>query len=846
MIRRAAILLTVLAGATPAAAQRDTMVTVVPGRHYAADRLQQSLLGDDYRPLWLTPIRVPLLDLSGFAGGLTPTKRGGGRQTRSLRFRGADGREYAFRSVDKFPDLADEPALRQTVVADVVQDQVSSLHPGAAAVVAPLVDAAGVLHVTPRLVVMPDDARLGEFRQDFAGVLGWIEERPDETEGGRANFGGFPRITGTEALLDRLEESPDDRVDTRAYLTARLLDLFLNDWDRHEGQWRWAQADRGGRRVWLPIPRDRDYAFVDYDGLVMQIGRNAVKNAVRFGAKIHDVPGLVLNAQALDRRLLTDLDRAVWDSTALVLQARLTDAVIDAAVARMPVELQPLSATQLSAALKGRRDHLPSAARTFYARLASDVEVRGTDARDLAVVDRLRGGEVEVRLYGAEAAGDPYFRRRFRPSETREVRVFLHGGDDRAVLRGEGPAEIGVRLIGGGGDDLLADSSRAGRSAFHDDRGDNRFVRGARTTVDTRTYEAPEAGHSLTGQVARDWGTGSGFEPSVGYRDIDGPIVGGRLTFTRYGFRRYPYARKLAVGGRLGLFSLNAEGSVSGDYHRTASPWGHRFELTGTQLESFRFFGFGNASERLGAKRLYEIRQDQVTAFAGITRALPGDGHLEVGPVLRYTNADVPDASPIGELPRYGNGGFLQAGGLAEAEFDWTDAPVFPRRGARLQLTGSAYPGLWDAEGAFGSLGGVASTYLTADLLVPLTLALRGGGTRAWGEYPVHEAAFLGGSRSVRGYDSQRYAGDAAVFGGAELRAPIDEVELLVRGTLGLLTFADVGRVYFEGDSEGGWHTGVGGGLWFAFRVRDSAFAATGAFAQGESGKFYFTLGAPF
>jgi hypothetical protein len=63
------------------------------------------------------------------------------------------------------------------LLGDIVQDLTSTVHPGGALVVAPLLEAAGVLHATPQLAVMPDDPRLGEFRSSFAGMLGLLEER---------------------------------------------------------------------------------------------------------------------------------------------------------------------------------------------------------------------------------------------------------------------------------------------------------------------------------------------------------------------------------------------------------------------------------------------------------------------------------------------------------------------------------------------------------------------------------------------------------------------------------------------------------------------------------------------
>ena len=52
-------------------------VTIVPGAHYKAGGLHRSLFGDNYRDLWTTPIRLPVLDLRSFAGGLRPDKKGG-------------------------------------------------------------------------------------------------------------------------------------------------------------------------------------------------------------------------------------------------------------------------------------------------------------------------------------------------------------------------------------------------------------------------------------------------------------------------------------------------------------------------------------------------------------------------------------------------------------------------------------------------------------------------------------------------------------------------------------------------------------------------------------------------
>jgi hypothetical protein len=124
---------------------------------------------------------------------------------------------------------------------------------------------------------------------------------------------------------------------------------------------------------------------------------------------------------------------------------------------------------------------------------------------------------------------------------------------------------------------------------------------------------------------------------------------------------------------------------------------------------------------------------------------------------------------------------------------------------------------------------------------------VRAGARRVWGDFPIHEAAFLGGSHTLRGFSSQRYAGSATVYGGVDARIPVDTVNLgLVRGQLGVLGLADVGRVFHASDTSQALHHGLGGGLWFAFRVRSTVLGATVSYARGEKDRVYLDFGAPF
>jgi hypothetical protein len=493
----------------PAGTAMPDSLTVIPGPEYAAGWLHTALFGDHYRDIWTSPTKVKVLDLGTFANGLTPLKQGGGFQTKSLRLQGADGKLYAFRSVNKDPKKVLPPELQDTFAADVIQDQISSSNPSAPMVVDVLADALGILHPKPAFVLMPDDARLGEYRDTFAGLLGIIEEYPAAGAGG---FGGSDKIVSTIKLFETLEKSNENRVNAEAMLTARLLDVFVGDWDRHIDQWRWARFKEKGHNLWYPIPRDRDQAFALFDGLFARIAAAAITQFEHFDDHFRHVPSLIFSGRYVDRRLLVSLDRQQWDAVVQSVIARLTDEVIEQAVKTLPEEHYALRGAWLIKALKSRRNVFQQAADEYYDLLSDYVDIHLSDEPEFVEVKRIDDERVEVIAHATGTAGAPddvIFHRTFLREETNEIRLYLHGGNDSCVVNGDVGSSILVRVIGGGGSDYLVDQSyvhgwlwgfvpfilQAKRCTyFYDDKGKNTFFRGPSCVVDQSDYQPPPPG----------------------------------------------------------------------------------------------------------------------------------------------------------------------------------------------------------------------------------------------------------------------------------------------------------------------------------------------------------------
>jgi len=832
------------AQATPLA-RSPTRQTVVAGDHYRAGWLHRLLLGAHYRDLWATPLDVEVLDLSRFAGGLTPTGCGGRRETKVLRLLGKDGRQYAFRSVDKDPTLALPPELRATFAQDLVQDQISSAHPGGPLVVAPLLDATGVLHVEPRIMLLPaDDPRLRGYdcvRPGF--LLGMIEERPTEPPDNEVAFAGALEFASTKKLFEHLEHTSRNRVDSRAFLAARLMDVFIGDWDRHHDQWRWARFDSGPVHIWRPIPRDRDQAFARLDGFLVWLTGFYWPQLVGFSDDYPSIWRLTLAGEVLDRRLLQDLEKPVWDSVARTLQARLTDSVIDGAVRRLPPEYLRKNGAALTRALRHRRDHLPQISDRYYALLAGVVEVHATDERDVAEVERLAGGRLSVRLFPG-SGGPPFYRRTFDRRETQVVRLFLHGGDDRAIVRGADGSGPLLLVIGGGGDDELTDSARAGRTRFYDDRGNNRFVTGPGTSVDRSHYEEPPRDTS-TFDLPRDWGARWVPLTWISYSPDYGLFAGAGADGTGYDFRRLPYNSHVSLRGGYATGAQTYRAEFTGEFRGIVPPVIVRLHLRASGIDVLRFYDFGNETPDTGSTDFHKVKQQQYLVAPALEFALSNAASFSLGPVFKFSHTNLEGGTLINARRPYGVDDLGQFGAAADFHVDTRDHPRAARRGITFRLGGTYYPKALDVTSSYGEGHAEASSYLTARVPFRPTLALRVAGRKVWGTYPFYEAAFVGGDSTVRGFVEHRFVGDAAVFGNVELRLSIAKLFILFPTQLGVFGLGDAGRVYLSGQTSDRWHAAAGGGVWLSFLSPANTVSVAAAHSV-EGTRWYVKAGLAF
>ena len=799
----------------------------------------EKIWGKHYRASYSTEMNLPELDLA--TAGLRPVKRGGGFQTNSLRLEDPKTeREYTLRSIDKDPSRTVPYPLNTDLVLDVVRDNFSASHPIAALAVAPLADAAGVYHANPQLVYLPSQQALGDFNKDYAGAVYLFEERPDDEAWRKdAPFFGNPRdVISTFDMIEEVREDHDKRIDQRWTIRSRLFDLAIGDWDRHDDQWRWGKFEKGDNDYYRPIPRDRDQAFANYDGTIFRIARIVSPKSKQwrpFTPQLGRTHWATYNAYLFDQSFLTDLSWEDWQEAIRHLQTTLTDDVIEQAFQdSWPEPFLSRDAPAIIATIKGRRDKLTEIARDYYEFLAQKVDVLGTDKKDLFLIDRLDETHTRVRVFDTNKEGDregKFYDRIFLHSETQDIYCYGLGDDDIFEVRGDVPYGSSVHLIGGEGKDIFDDQSftrACGKqvSIYDFSSEDNELI----NTNDSRDRRSRRPQDNLYNRrsTAYDYNFNSTL-PLLGFNPDDKIFAGFSGTYTRYGFRKDPYASRHNYGALVSLSSGGVRAYYDGNWANVIGRWGLQFatELQ-TPLYASNFYGLGNETinpeEVLGVS-FNRLRQRRVEAGLKLAWRPNDQFQLLIGPrfsSIRIANTPGRYIETIADqYPAEIFDGIELLNLEAGLKFNNVDQISFPTRGLRFNLD-VGWTDQMDADDYnFPFLESELALYQQLDSRGKLVIATQLGVQHRFTEdFPFFLGARLGGlgpEGNLRGFRRDRFTGRTAFYHNTDLRwKAFYWNNNAVPMSVGFSVSFDYGKVSLEDIESEAIHHSYGAGVFFA------------------------------
>jgi hypothetical protein len=799
---------------------KDSVSISASDKYPPISGFKKFVVGQNYRPEWSAPVKMKVFNIAKEHGGFNIISSGGGKQTRSLRLKDKNGKEWVLRSVDKIPTGALPASFRGALDLSLLREFIPAEHPYGALTIPAMAKPLGIAVPHPQLFFVPDDPSLGFYQPAFANTVCLLEERD-------AAFGAAD-TRSTAKVFDKLVEDNYHRADQLSVLRARLLDILVGDFDRHFDQWRWATSDTGRGKLYYPIPRDRDQAYFYSDGKLLKASsRNLLPFLAGFRKDIPNVNWLGYASRDFDRLFLTDLDIKEWEKTITEFQKNLSDSVITAAVKTLPPEIYTLSSKAFTEKLESRRNALLKAGLRYYKFISRQVNVVGSNQKEYFKVSN-NGSGLQVRVYAREGGSDTSFLmydRIFEPSNTREIRLYGLGEDDVFDIEENAKSRIKIRIIGGRGNDTFNIRGTV-ENLIYDMNVEGNYIKNTSHTKNRFAKDPPVNSYSILGF---QYNKTEFPRIQIGVNSDDGFIVGAGFSKRTYGFRNDPYAsdQKLNVyystDRKAFRFRYNGEiNHITRDIDL----------LLKTELgypEVNNFFGLGNEIKLIdGSKTNYNYYRTNFNAFefqALIRRRVFERLHLMAGPyIFHYWNQYSDNAGSILGNPSsvsldsadiYSKKTYL--GVKLAMKFDNRNNELFPTRGIIWTNEILSVAGITKTSNAFTKLTSDMTIYASLNDPARLIAVVGLGAGRIFNKsFEFFQALPIGGNDNLHGFRRNRYLGRANAYGSIELRLKLFNLKsYLVPGPVGLIGFYDAGRVWLKGENSRRWHNAYGTGIYF-------------------------------
>ena len=797
---------------------RDSVLVKAHPEYNKGGSVHRWFFGKNYRKEWAAEVKLPVIRISEIYGGLTPEQEGGGMQSKSLRLKDKSGKEWVIRSVEKTPDKLLPESLRSTFAVDWLDDALSGQHPFSALVVPPLADAVGVPHSNPVIGVVADDPALGKYRKKFGNLICLLEERDPIGES-----------DNTVKMLGKLAEDNDNTFDGENFLRARMLDLLIGDWDRHEDQWRWAETKKDKGKAYVGVPRDRDQVFHLEEGLFPDIAALPYINPAlgdftntpnyRYGIYKTRFINAYPNAQFTHER---------WMQIANDFVAAETDDVLESSLRLLPGITYMMGHDVLLAKLKARRAAIPQTMDKYYRFIYRFADVRLSDKNEKVVITGLPDSSLSVQVNKINKDGevkDSIMSVVYSPKYTKEIRLYTSAGDDKITINNT-TSPIDLRLIGSGGDKVYTVTQSANKIRLYDTKSpkfegmtDRLSKHLSADTMNTRFV--PTNPYNIWMPLA-----------TAALNSDDGFLLGLGFKYTKYdGFRKLPYtsSQQLMITHAFATDAFRVK--YNGEWIQAIGKADITLQLYAQAPDNtVNFFGLGNNTvlnkNQPRYRRYYRTRFDTYQLDPAL-RWHTGDGAtLSAGPSFQFYHSDPKDnvgrfiknTSLIGSYDSLTiDRDKAHAGFVVNFNSNQRIGNILPTGGYYFNVTLQGYKGLNNYSKDYLQIRPEFTFYQKLTYNGSVVLSDRIGGGVTIGQPAFYQAMFLGGQGNLLGYLQYRFAGKQMVYNNLQGRVKLFNIaSYIIPGQLGLSGFYDTGRVWADNEHSDKWHQGVGGGLYFS------------------------------
>lgn len=820
------------------------------------------LWGKKYRETYSVPVTAKTVNLDTLFGGLTPVRKGGGNQSKTLRLKTKEGNQYVMRAMKKnasqyiqssiFKDQYVEGKFKNTATEALVMDVFTGSYPYAPLIIPELSKAIGVYHLNPKLYYIPKQQALGGFNSEFGDELYLLEEHASDgnIELNELNF--TTNVISTADLLLELHSDESITIDESAYIKARLFDMLINDWDRHQDQWRWLAFNDNGKTIYKPLPRDRDQAFSKMsDGFVLGAAVRLIPPAKllrKYSDDLKDVKGFNMEAYPLDMAFIRSSYKDIWDKQVHLIQDNLTDEVIEKAFQSIPIEMNDKNIAFIKKTLKARKDNLQKISDSYFKLINKYAVITATNKDDLIKFECRENGSIVLSLFRKKNnTHELFINKIYDPKLTKEI--WVYGLDDKDSFEVSGISKkIKIRLIGGqNNDDYQIENGK--NIYIYDYKSKKNTVENVNNATvklsddyDINTYDYKKL-KTNTNQII----------PIVGANPDDGLKIGVNDVYTMYGFERNPYTAKHQLKAAYYFATYGYELDYKGEF---ANVIGRLNLLVESNFQSANFsqnfFGYGN--ETVNNDAIYGMNYNRVKVKDfGVAPSLvyKANGGSKIAFGISYQSIIVQDTegryvynNP--ELPPIIFESNKYLGINSKFQFENYDNKAYPTTGMKTAIEIGYTSRLDDSKHNFVHLIPEISFNKKLISSGKLVLATQIKSRIIFNNnYEFYQAASIGGADGLRGFRNQRFTGQQSLFQNTDIRYTFNSLKTPVLPLrLGVYGSFDYGRIWIKDDDSNKWHNSYGGG--FFINGVELLTANFGVFNSIDGVRVAFSLGFQF
>lgn len=796
------------------------------------------LWGDRYRKYYSIPVKAPTVNLDTLFGGVRVVKKGGGHQSISLRLETQTGRQYVLRALEKSAEAYLQFIVKEDFIMGkteglapnrILKDFYTGAHPYAPFTVAKLADAIGVYHTNPVLYYVPKQEALGPYNGEFGDKLHMIEEHAGDGHGDLKSFGYSNTVISTAKLIQKLTADEKYTVDTEAYIRARLFDMLIGDWDRHNDQWRWAEFKdkETGNIIYRPLPRDRDQVYsIMGDGFLMGFATRTIpslKLLEGFHKEFRNLKGFNSSPKtySLDKFLLSETRQEDWIEQAKHIQEHLRPEVISDALSEFPIAVQDSTGANIKEILLARKKNLQETAKDYYEIISRRLVVLGTNKDDHFVVEDMGNGITEVtgyRIKGGEKA-NVFFHKKIDKTITKDVWIYGLDDDDYFEVIGGEKTGPRLKLIGGQNNDIYRVTKRNKTKIYDHKNQKNTFENNGGTKRLTDNYNINTYNPFQTKNNINQ------LLPSIGANPDDGLKIVLTDTYTSNGFIQQPFTSQHTFKAAFYFATNGFDFSYTGEFARTLGNASLAIDLNYTSPNfSVNFFGVGNETPNFDDDLGFDFNRVKIQ-YRSFAPSLVWRGRF--GSRFRlgasYENMEIEtDEDRFVNTFYTANMDLDKANSFlgmdAEYSFENSSGGSFPTLGLMASLHTGYTTYLTKESGKTGFGYVVPSLSVTYQLhpsgILVLATKLKSQ-INIGNDFEFYQGASIGAEDGLRGYRFQRFIGKSSFYQSSDLRLNIKRFKTnVIPIVVGVYGGFDYGRVWTAGDNSKLWHTSYGGGIY--------------------------------